>query len=103
MDLSFIGKNFYGSKVNPKLFEKILEKYSDVMLKTGFNFQQQYEITKKMDAQLKSEPNLWSVYFKLYGKLERFMKSDLLYKNYIKIYPSPELQINWLSPKKQVI
>ena len=73
------------------------------MLKTGFNFQQQYEITKKMDAQLKSEPNLWSVYFKLYGKLERFMKSDLLYKNYIKIYPSPELQINWLSPKKQVI
>ena len=103
LDTKFLGSNFYKSKDNKKIVKEVLEKYSSVVFKTGFNFQQQYEITKKMDSYLKSEPPLWSAYFKLYHKLERFIKTDILYKNYLKIYPSPELQLKWLSPKKKVI
>lgn len=103
IDTKFLGTNFYKSKTNKKIVKEILEKYTSVVFQTGFNFQQQYEITKKMDSFLKSEPPLWSAYFKLYHKLDRFIKTDILYKNYLKIYPSPELQLKWLSPKKKVI
>ena len=86
-----------------QLIDKILEGYSRVIYKDGFDFQQQYEITKKIDQVLKIDPNLWGAYFRLVNKIDKFIKSDLLYQNYLKIYPSPELQIQWLTPKKSVI
>lgn len=86
-----------------KILKKTLEYYSKIIFETGFNFQQQYELTKQIDKILKSDPPLWGSYFKLYKKIDRFIKTDLLYKNYLKVYPSPEMQLQWLSPKKKVI
>jgi hypothetical protein len=103
LDLSFVGKNFFESKIDPKIIPTTLAKYNKVIFETGFSFQQQFEVTKKMSTLLKSDPPLWSVYFRLIKKIDRFIKSDLLYKDYLKIYPSPELQIQWLSPKKKLI
>ncbi len=102
-DKSLLGTNFYEKKMDKKVILKVLESYSELVFKKGFTFQQQYKITKKMDSLLKSEPQLWGAYFRLYKKIDQFIKSDMLYKNYLKVYPSPELQIQWLSPKKKVI
>lgn len=103
IDQSQLGTSFYGKKLDKQKIKKDLSRYSSLVFNEGYNFQQQFEITKAMDKLLKSDPPLWTAYFKLYKKLDRFIKSDLLYKNYLKIYPSPELQLQWLSPKKKVI
>ena len=60
-------------------------------------------IAIKIDGYLKADPILWNAYFNLLKKIDRLTKNDLLYKDYLKIYPSPELQIQWISPKKKVI
>tara|TARA_B100001971_G_scaffold215195_1_gene260348 strand:+ start:179550 stop:180419 length:870 start_codon:yes stop_codon:yes gene_type:complete len=99
----FIGSNFYKEGMNKKKINELLNEYSNVAYKKGFNFQQQYEVTKAMDRLLKSYPELWSVYFRLLGKIDSLIKSNLLYKNYTKIYPSPEMQIQWLKPKEEVL
>jgi hypothetical protein len=103
LNKSLFGTNFYENKIDKKLIEKVLKSYSENIFKIGFSFHQQFEITKKMESFLKSDPALWGAYFRMIQKIDRFIKSDLLYKDYLKIYPSPELQIQWLSPKKKVI
>lgn len=103
VDTSFIGSNFAKAEYNKAALLKILKAYGDVAYKKGFSFQQQYEITKKMDKVLKSSPESWNSYFKLLKKIDQLVKNNLMYKNYLKIYPSPELQIEWLSPKKKVL
>lgn len=99
----FVGKNFYQEGMNKKKINELLAEYSNVVYKKGFNFQQQYEVTKQMDRLLKSYPELWSVYFRLLGKIDSLVKNNLLYKNYTKIYPSPEMQIQWLKPEEEVL
>jgi hypothetical protein len=103
LDDSFYSENFYDKKINKKLINNALVKYSENIFKIGFSFHQQFEITKKMGTFLRSDPGLWGAYFRLINKIDRFIKSDLLYRDYLKIYPSPELQIQWLSPKKKII
>ena len=103
VDTSIIGSNFAKAEYNKAALLKILKAYGDVAYKKGFSFQQQYEITKKMDKVLKSSPESWNSYFKLLKKIDQLVKNNLMYKNYLKIYPSPELQVEWLSPKKKVL
>lgn len=102
-DKSIIGSNFGEKGFSKELFTKVLKLYSKIVLTEGFSFEQQFLITKEMDMLLKGDPSLWNIYFKLYNKIDRFVKTDALFKNYLKVYPSPELQIKWLSPKKKVI
>ena len=102
-DKSFVGVNFQASGFPKEKIEKIFNEYTNVVYKKGFNFQQQYDITKKMDLVLKADPMLWATYFKLLKKIDGYVKSDLLYKDYLKIYPSPELQLKWLSPKENTL
>lgn len=102
-DLSFIGSNFAGKKFDIKKLNLLLKEYDRVLFKDGFTFQQQYKVTKQMDKVLKSDPPLWSAYLKTINKIDRLIKTNLLYKDYNKIYPSPELQIKWLAPKKKVL
>jgi hypothetical protein len=83
--------------------ENILGDYSNIVYKKGFNFQQQYETTKAMDRVLKSYPDIWSAYLRLLNKIDRLVKNNLLFKNYTKVYPSPEMQIQWLKPKEEVL
>lgn len=103
VDTEFIGSNFHEKQLDLKSIQHIMKRYRQVIFEDGFNFQQQYKITKKMDNILRSEPSLWSAYIKMLNKIDRLVKMNLLYKNYNKIYPSPELQIKWLSPKNKVI
>lgn len=102
-DTSFLGTNFSGEKLAKDKIDAIMKSYTEVVFKKGFNFQQQYDVTKKMDSILRSNKNLWQNYFKALTKINRTVKTDVLYKDYLKIYPSPDLQIKWLSPKKPVL
>jgi hypothetical protein len=102
-DLSFLGSNFKKSKYQKKYITSLLADYSRILYKDGFSFQQQYKVTKQMDSILKTDQALWGVYLKMLKKIDILVKDNLLYKDYTKIYPSPELQIKWLSPRKKLL
>jgi hypothetical protein len=97
------GTNFYGTKPDLSLVQEVLSKYDKQINETGFTFQQQFEVTKKMDSFLKSNPELWNVYFQLLGKMDRMVKTNHQYKDYVRLYPSPEMQVKWLSPPEKVL
>jgi hypothetical protein len=103
VDMNFLGDNFYGENADIGKIKKLVQAYNKVCFEQGFNFQQQFSVTKKMDSILRSDPALWSAYVKMLNKIDRLVKMNLLYKGYNKIYPSPELQIQWLTPKKKVL
>lgn len=97
------GTSFHGSKPDLTLVHELLKNYDQQIRHKGYNFQQQFEITKKMNSFLKPNPELWNSYFKLLGKLDRFLKSNVQYKDYVRLYPSPEMQVKWLSPEEKVL
>lgn len=96
-----IGKNFAGSKLDVDKIKLVLKKYDEMILDKGFSFSQQFEITKHMDRALKGDQELWSTYYRMIVKIDQLVKENSLYRNYSRIYPSPELQINWLAPPKR--
>lgn len=97
------GTNFHGSKPDLSMVEELLKNYNNQISQKGYTFQQQFEVTKKMDAYLKSNPELWNSYFRLLGKIDRFIKVNVQYKDYVRLYPSPEMQVKWLSPEEKVL
>lgn len=97
------GTNFQGGKPDLSMVEELLKNYTSQINQRGYTFQQQFELTKKVDAYLKSSPELWNTYFRLLGKIDRFVKSNTQYKDYVKLYPSPEMQVKWLSPPEKVL
>ncbi|MBT5095664.1 MAG: hypothetical protein HOM21_15540, partial [Halobacteriovoraceae bacterium] len=100
----FIGSNFHESKkLNMKILKKVAMKYDEVVFDKGFSFKEQFEVTKDMGNVLKSDLKLWSTYYKMLGKIDDLVKSNILYRTYNKIYPSPEMQINWLKPKNKIL
>jgi hypothetical protein len=99
----FIGENFFKKKIDKEIFKKLSKKYDDVIYKKGFNFQKQFEVTKRMNSILRPDVKLWNSYYLTLKKIDTLVKTNLLYKNYLKLYPSPELQINWLKPTNKKI
>lgn len=97
------GTNFEGTKPDVQMLEEILKNYNSQIMKTGYTFQQMFEVTKKMDAYLKSSPEIWNSYFRLLSKIDRFIKSNNQFNDYLKLYPSPEMQVKWLSPEEKVL
>ena len=97
------GSSFYEQKVDLSLMEELLKNYGQQIEHKGYSFQQQFETTKKMDTFLKSHPEFWNVYFRLLGKIQNFVKTNHQYKDYIKLYPSPEMQLKWLSPEEKAL
>ncbi len=93
--------NFYGKKLNLDVFEEIFKVYDETIYVKGFSFQEQFEVTKKMEAYLKADLSLFNTYMKLLSKIDNLVKSNILYSKYSKIYPSPELQLNWIRPKRK--
>lgn len=96
-----IGSNFEGKSLNTQIFDGLLKNYDQVLFKKGFTFQEQYDVTKEMERLLKGEPQSWKVYIALLKKLDGLVKTDNHFKDYAKIYPSPELQLSWLGEKIQ--
>ena len=56
-----------------------------------------------MDAYLKASPELWNSYFRMLQKVQSFLKTNVQYKDYVKLYPSPEMQLKWISPEEKVL
>lgn len=94
-----LGKNFYKKTYDEKLIKSFMEKYTDFIFKKGFNFQQQYEVTKRMDMILKGHPEYRVSYITMLKKVEKLIKlnPNFLHTNYNSLYPTPELQVNWLN------
>ncbi len=69
----------------------------------GFSFSQQYRVTKDMSNILKSDMKMWNSYYLLIKKKKELVERNILFKKYLKIYPSPELQLNWMNPVKKKI
>ena len=97
------GTSFQGAKPDMSMLEELLKNYTNQINSKGYTFQQQFETTKKMDVFLKSQPELWNVYFHLLQKLNNYFKANVQYKDYVKLYPSPEMQIKWISPDEKVL
>jgi hypothetical protein len=93
-------KNFYQKEFPKKDIENLMVQIDQVVYEKGFDFQQQYKVTKIMKNILSNNKKYWQNYFRLLSKIDDLSKSNLMYKNYAKIYPSPELQLNWINPTK---
>lgn len=96
--LKLMNTNFYKKEFPKAELEKVLARYSDIVYNSGFTFKDQFSVTKKMDVILKNNPKYWKNYYNLLEKIDSLTKGNLLYKNYSKIYPSPELQLKWIDP-----
>lgn len=96
---AYMGSNFSGKAFDKKLIDTHLKKYNTVLMEKGFSFQEQFETTQEMDSLLKSDLKIWNTYLTLLEKIDQLTKTNMLYKKYSQIYPSPELQMNWLKPK----
>ncbi len=95
---SFIQKQF------PKKEMDMLEtRLKDFLLNVGFNFNDQFEVTKEMDVLLKPNQKIWDTYYMLLQKIDSAVKNNTQFKKYPELFPSPELQMNWLKPKEKVI
>lgn len=95
-----LGHNFYKKKIPSKVFIDGLKKYDTFVLKKGFNFQQQYQVTKKMEEVLKGNSKYWLTYVNLLKRIDGLIKSNPQFSKYNEIYPSPEMQLSWISVKK---
>lgn len=101
LETKWLGTNFKSEGYKKEYIEDILKRITANIFEKGFSFQQQFETTKQMDLLLKSELNLWNGYLKLLKKIDDLVKGNDIYKNYLKIYPSPEMQIKWISPENK--
>jgi hypothetical protein len=81
------------------MMDDLLKKYNSVLFEKGFSFQDQFETTKEIDVLLKSDLKIWNTYLTMLQKIDDLVKSNTLYKRYNQLYPSPEMQMNWLKPK----
>lgn len=100
---NYLGSNFSGKPFDKKLIDTHLKKYNQLLFEKGFSFQEQFEVTKEMDVLLKNDLKIWNTYLSMLEKIDTLTKGNALYKKYNQIYPSPELQLNWLKPKAPIL
>lgn len=96
-----VGTSFYGKAPDLSPLMDVGRTYSRFISEKGFSFQQQFRLTKQMDAVLKPNPELWNAYVRLLGKIDRLTKGVAAHASYPKLYPSPEMQIRWLAPEEK--
>ena len=99
----FIGGRFVNKKAQHSLLNMALKRADEFIYEKGFNFQQQFDVTRRVSALLRSDTKLWNSYLSLLRKVDNLVKSNKYYKNYTKIYPSPEIQLKWILPEKKVL
>lgn len=99
--VSLLGTSFHKKKPNMDLIEKTHKKYYKHVFDQGFTFEEQFKTTKKMNRLLSGNDELLEIYKKALAKIDLLVKNDKAFKNYLKIYPSPEMQLEWLKPGKE--
>ena len=92
----FLGSNFYQKKFRRDIIDNILKNYSETIFKKGFSFKQQFETTKRMSLLLEGKNEERNIYLNVLRKIDTLVKTNKQYKHYLKIYPSPELQLGWM-------
>lgn len=92
---------FYQKKFPASELKSLMAKIDNIVFEKGFNFQEQYQVTKHLNNVLKNNKKFWQNYYSLLEKIDELTKQNLMYKDYAKIYPSPELQLNWINPTKK--
>ncbi len=97
------GSSFVGRAPDLSPLTEVGAGYTAFLKNKGFTFQQQFAITKKMDVLLKPHPELWNTYVRLLGKIDRLVKGNAAHADYVKLYPSPEMQIRWLAPEEKTL
>lgn len=92
------GQNFQGSEFDQGIFKKTLREYDKVIFENGYTFQEQFELTRRIDMLLRPREELWQTFYGLVGKIDTLVKTNPLYRQYPSLFPSPELQRGWLRP-----
>jgi len=95
----FIGTQMKDKKPQVAFMDELLLDLNDLVFKRGFTFQQQFEVTKELDLLLSTSPELLKSYVVLNQKRDQLSKTDVNFKSYSTMYPSPEMQLLWLNPK----
>ena len=98
---SFIGSNFHKKPYPEGILDSVLAKYDKFILEKGFSFKQQFQVTNLVDGNLKSKPSFQNDYRLMIEKKDKLVKSHISFRRYSHIYPSPELQMNWLTSKRE--
>jgi hypothetical protein len=73
------------------------EKFMKFLKSQGFSFQMLYEVTLEMKNILASHPILLKDYKELCEKKKSLVINSKDFKFYSRLYPSPEMQLKWLS------
>ena len=92
---NLFGKNFYKKKINPELLTILERKYDEIVFEKGFNFKQQFEVTKEIAALISPNKKVFSSYLNMLKKIDELVKTNPKYQQYARLYPSPELQMSW--------
>ena len=100
---SLLGTSFKKGKFKKDSFLKVHKRFDQFIFKKGFSFQQQFNVTKEVARFLKGHPDYFSVYINLLKKIDYLIKTKKEFKSYVRVYPSPELQLNWLKNEKTKI
>lgn len=96
-----LGTNYSGKAFPRTVFDKFFKDANETLLNKGYTFQEQFELTKDVDQQLKADLKIWNTYYTLLSKIDQLTKTNLLYKKYAELFPSPEMQMNWLKPQSK--
>ena len=94
---TLIGGNFEGKPWPKDAVEGALAAYDRLVLARGFDFKQQFQVTKASDRALGGNAAYRRAYRGLVAKKDRLVGSDPSFRGYARLYPSPELQMNWLA------
>jgi hypothetical protein len=70
IDSKKISKGFVSKKETNDILNKNLTQISDFAFKKGYDFQSQFELTKKMDQLLKPTPVYWKIYLDYLKKVD---------------------------------
>lgn len=91
-----LGKNLHKKPFPQEVVAGVFSQYDRFIFEIGFNFKQQFQITKMVSRAIDSNPEYSKAYREMVEKKDTLIKTNLTFKDYPKIYPSPELQKNWL-------
>ena len=95
-------KSFYKKKLPKEEFKKFFDSIDHLIYKKGFNFKEQYLITRKIVEIFREKKVYWNAYYSYLKKIDDLIKMNLMDGKYLRIYPSPELQMNWMNSKKNL-
>ncbi len=93
---SMFGRSDEEIKIDKKLITQIHKRYDEFIFSKGATFQEQFKFTKTFSDLLKSSDKDWNMYFNLLKKIDVLVKNNMDFKDYLRLYPSPEMQLRWM-------